>query len=51
MRNTVWLLIMVIELFFAATSANSGNTAETILFCFSAYLCLQFMKGGGDTNG
>jgi len=50
MRNTVWLLVMLLEMIFAAKSANGDNVAETIQYCFSAYICLQFMKRG-DTNG
>ena len=48
MRNLVWLVCMLVELIFAAKSAYGNSIAETIMYCFSAYLCLQFMKKGGD---
>ena len=53
MMNTVWLLVVALELFFAAKSAHGNAIAETIAYCFSAYLALQFMtkKKDGDTNG
>ena len=44
MSNFVWLLIMAVELFFAAGSAREGDVAFTILYCFSAYCCIKFMK-------
>ena len=51
MPNLVWLLCMMVELFFAAKHANSGDIANTILYCFSAYLCLQFISKDGADNG
>ena len=43
MNNIFWLVCMCVEMLFAAKHANSGDIAGTFLYCFSAYLCLQFM--------
>lgn len=51
MRNTFLLVCMLVEMIFAAKHANSGDVAGTILYCFSAYLCLQFMTKGKDGDG
>lgn len=48
MHNLVWLVCMIAEIIFAAKHANNGDIAGTILYCFSAYLCLQFMTKDGD---
>lgn len=40
----VWLLVMAVEVILAAANAIEGDIAMTILFCFSAYCCLQFME-------
>ena len=50
MRKLVWLLLMLVEGVFAAKCAHINDVAGTILYCFSVYLCLQFMKDGAD-NG
>lgn len=42
--NFVWLLIMAVELIFAADSAIEGDVALTMVYCFSAYCCLKFME-------
>lgn len=49
--NTVFLLVMALEMIFASKSATNGDIARTILYCFSAYTCLQFMKKDGETDG
>lgn len=49
--NTFFLLVMVLEMIFASKSATNGEVAKTILYCFSCYVCLQFMKKDGETNG
>jgi hypothetical protein len=50
MRKIVWLLLMLFECVWAAKAAANGALAETILYCFSTHLCLQFMKDGAN-NG
>lgn len=40
----VWLLVMFVELTLAAVKASEGDVAFTILYCFAAYCCLQFME-------
>ena len=52
MWNLVMLLLMAMEMIFASISASNGDVAKTILYCFSAYFCLQFMKkdGGGNVD-
>ena len=45
--NTVFLLFMALDMIFASESAINGEVAKTILYCFSCYVCLQFMKKDG----
>ena len=40
----VWLLLMAVEVIFAAVKAIEGDVAFTMLYCFSAYCCLKFME-------
>jgi hypothetical protein len=49
--NTVWLLVIALELFFASKSATGNSVAETIIYCFSAYMALQFMTKKKDGDG
>lgn len=39
-----WFLIMAVEVILAAVKAIEGNVAFTVLYCFAAYCCLQFME-------
>ena len=48
MYNLVFLVAMIAEMIFATKSASNGDIAKTILYCFSAYCCLQFMKKDGE---
>ena len=48
MYNLVFLVVMIAEMVFAAKSADNGDVSRTILYCFSAYCCLQFMKKDGE---
>lgn len=40
----VWLLVMLVEFILAAVKAIEGDVAFTVLYCFAAYCCLQFME-------
>lgn len=42
--NFIGLLIIAFELIFAFLCAGYGDVALTIVFCFSAYCCLQLME-------
>ena len=44
MPDFVWIFIMAVELIFAVGSASKGDVAFTMVYCFSAYCCLQFME-------
>ena len=48
MYNLMFLFGMIAEMIFAAKHADQGDVAKTILYCFSAYCCLQFMKKDGE---
>lgn len=52
LNNTLWLAVIALELWFAGKSAHGNAIAETIVYCFSAYIALQFMtkKKDGDGN-
>lgn len=52
MFKPVYLFLMFTEIALAGIAAHNNNISETILYCFSAYCCLQFMrKDGGADNG
>lgn len=51
MRDIAWLVVMALEMVWAATKAGNGDVAGTILYCFSAYVCLQFLTKGGKSDG
>lgn len=51
MWNTFMALGAVFEMLMAGNSAHSGNVAETILYCFYAYVCFRFMNKSKDGDG